>query len=330
MDIDYVVPMVFPQDKEWRKNFKTLGMTYSEHDSEMFVRFRSWGTEELLLRCIRTFMPWVRNIYILLAHESQLRCMPWVDDYLVEKPRGMVKIVYHHEFIPSRFLPTLNSRGIEMFLHRIPGLGDFFLYGNDDMFPLSPLKEEDFFQTVIKSPDKERDVRYRHDGKDNGDILPCQHMHVKYLSDNPTPFQLACLNGLNFVAKEFNQVFTNTLLRIGHTIAPICKSSCLHLWERGGKEIEASMSPVRLNHNFNQYIYTWYQHFTGLYIDHQPPHPYAGVKKGLQRVLECIADPNCGVVCINDNESCSNWLSFAGYVRKEIENKLETYNKSVI
>jgi hypothetical protein len=33
-----------------------------------------------------------------------------------------------------------------MFLHRIPGLSERFIYGNDDMFPLSQLEPEDFFR----------------------------------------------------------------------------------------------------------------------------------------------------------------------------------------
>ena len=324
---DYVVPMVFPQDREWRRNFAKLGMTFSEHDVD-FVRYRSWGLEPLLIQCIRTFMPLVRNIYVLLAQESQAECFLGAlrdNDIPLcrnnDKEMAPVKLVLHSDFIPSRYLPTFNSRAIEMFLHRIPGLSDYFIYGNDDMIPLSPLKQEDFFRAAQRNNDI---TSSRYNDKE-WPLLPCQHMNERPLPADLNNFQQACLAGLNFVAAEFGQHFDHTLLRSGHTLAPICRSSCLHLWERGADEIRASISPVRLAYNFNQYIYAWYQHFTGQYIDHQPPHSLVGVKAGLQRTLDAIADPNCGVLCINDHESCSNYVTFAAAVRRAIERKLLDY-----
>lgn len=312
--IDYVVPMVFPRDRAWRKTYASLmGSDLNEHDHNMYVRFRSWGTEELLIRSVIRFMPWLRRIYIIVASGSQCRFMPWVDGLMNSRDAHTpeVRVVTHKEFIPEQFLPTFNSRAIEMFLHRIPGLSDYFIYGNDDMIPLSPLAKEDFFRCV-------------HD--DYGwHLLPCQRMKEKVLPENLNNFQLACLAGLNFVGSEFGQHFSNTMLRGGHTLAPIMRSSCLHLWQRGSQAIEASISSMRTIKNFNQYIYSWYQHFSGQYIEHLPPHSMAGVKSGVQHTLDVIARPDCGVVCINDHESCSDWVSFARAVRNAIEHKLMSY-----
>ena len=311
--------MVFPQDREWRKNFTAVGCSYSDHDRDS-VRYRSWDLEPLLIRCVRQFMPWIRTIHIILAQESQAKWLP--EEWRVkseewrEGPR--IHIVYHKDIMPKKFLPTFNSRAIEMFLHRIPGLSDYFIYGNDDMIPLSPLKESDFFRPAPFNSQL---------STLNSQLYwPCQHMNEKPLPDKKNNFQQACLCGLNFVAEPFGKHYTNTLLRSGHTIAPICKSSCLKLWERGAKEIEGSVTRFRLAQNFNQYIYAWYQHFTGQYIDHQPPHPMAGVKVGLQQTLDIIRQPDCGIVCINDHESCSNYRQFAAVVRKEITRKLKIDN----
>ena len=131
MTIDYVVPMVFPDDSRWQKE---LDRQRKYHESgSLSERYRSWGTEELLVDCVRRFMPWVRNIIILLARESQKQ--QWMDDYVALTKQPTVRIVYHKEFIPEELLPTFNSATIEMFLHRIPGLSEHFLYGNDDMYP---------------------------------------------------------------------------------------------------------------------------------------------------------------------------------------------------
>ena len=172
MQIDYVVPMVFHNDTLWRETFRSVGRMYDEYNICDFVRYRSWNTEELLIKCVRKFMPWVRNIYVILAQESQ------VQNWMIDSD---IKIVYHRDIIPSGFLPTFNSREIEMFLHKIPDISEHFLYGNDDMFPLAPLSEDDFFV----------------DGK------PCIHMTEKVFPEEPNNFQMACMCGLNFVAKEF-------------------------------------------------------------------------------------------------------------------------------
>lgn len=79
---------------------------------------------------------------------------------------------------------------------RRPAKAVRFLYANDDMFPLSPLEETDFFR----------------DGK------PCQRYVEKPFPESPDNFHRACLGGLNFVAREFGKHFSDTWLKGGHTI----------------------------------------------------------------------------------------------------------------
>ena len=292
MVIDYVVPMVFADDVEWQKLHKKVGRRFDSRDPNENVRYRNWGTERLLIECVKKFMPWVRNIYILLAQESQKQA--WMD-------KLGVKVVYHREFIPEKFLPTFNSRGMEMFLKDIPGLSDTFIYGNDDMFPVKPLKEEDFFV----------------DGK------PCQRYTQKDFPLVPSQFHRACRNGLNFVAKEFGFEYQRKWLKNGHSIAPILKSSCEHLWQRGGKEIEASLTPYREECNFNQYIYGWYQHFTGNYVEHSPVRKYVNVKNGIGDIIKALSEEDYQIVCVNDNEAVDDIEPFAKVVRLALEEKLK-------
>jgi len=290
--IDYVVPMVFPDDKEWQADLRRAG---GDMKGFNLPRYRSWGTEELLIRCVRKFMPWVRHIFILLARDSQVQ--PW----MVEACESLgARIVFHRDFIPEKYLPTFNSRAMEMFLHRIPGLSERFLYGNDDMIPLSPLAEEDFFVGE----------------------WPCQHMYMKDYPADPNNFQMACMHGLNFVARHWHQQFKTKWLKNGHSIAPYKRSTCLELWKEGKKEIQDSITPFRRSNNFNQYIYAWYQHFSRKYIDRLPPHAYHSVKDPLSDILADIERPDCGVVCINDHEAVEDITQIAEAVKKAIERKI--------
>ena len=305
--IDYVVPMVFPDDQQWQRDLRRASRG-SWYDASS-VRYRSWGTEQLLIQCIRTFLPWVRTIYIILARESQIQSwmQPMIDgDITSSRNNGItpkVRVVFHRDFIPSEFLPTFNSRAMEMFLDRIHGLADHFLYANDDMIPVAPLARDDFFR----------------------DGIPCQHMTPKPFPSSPHNFQVACLGGLNFVAEEFGLTFTDKWMKNGHSIAPILKQTCRHLWQRGQDRITASISPFREPKNFNQYIYSWYQHLSGQYIDHTP---VCSLQKAHidtpAQMAAAILDPQNQIVCINDHEDCPDITAHAALVADAINRRLHT------
>lgn len=287
--IDYVVPMVFPDDEEWRRDFIMYAYRYDEGD----VRYRSWGTERTLVRLVKKNMPWIRTIYVILARESQKKA--WMDE------EG-VRVVYHHEFIPEKFLPTFNSMTIEMFLKDIPGLSERFIYGNDDMFPLSPLKKTDFF----------------YKGK------PCIVMEQYHYPNNPNVFQMSCMSGLNFVGEEFGMVFSDVWYKNGHSIAPILKSTCEHLWEIGADRIEKASSRFRNVMNFSQYIYSWWHYLSGEYVERAPEHTYVSVTRPVVEIIDAIHKG--GIVCVNDNEKLSDHSVYAVEVRKALE---ESLNKEV-
>ena len=284
--------MVFHDDELWRADFAKTNREYNEDNLCDFVRFRSWSTEHLLIRCVKKYMPFVRNIYVLLARESQKQA--WMDE------EGIV-VVYHREFIPDKFLPTFNSCAIEMFLHRIPGLSERFIYGNDDMFPLGMLSEQDFFEGNI----------------------PCQHHGEKPFPEKPNIFHLSCLSGVNFVAKEFGKKYTATLLKGGHGLTPMLKSTWEYLWKRGGSEIEASVSAFREPRNFNQWICPWWHHHAGNYINRTPKCVYVSTKNSVEEVVKAISDKDAGIVCVNDNEIVKDYMIYGNAVIAEIEKKLK-------
>lgn len=179
--------MVFPQDANWLSDYRR----YHGDDACANVRFRSWGTEELLVRCCMKYMPWLRTIHILLARESQVQ--PWMSRY------DKVHIVFHRDFIPEKYLPCFSSPCIEMFLGRIPGLSERFVYANDDMFPLSLLQPSDFFL----------------EGR------PCVHFIEKLFPEVPNIFHRKCLNQQNMIGRPFGKHYVRTWLTTGHSYAPI-------------------------------------------------------------------------------------------------------------
>lgn len=306
MTIDYVVPMVFPEDIAWRHEMQNMLGQQSSDNATKSVRYRTWGTEEMLVKLIRKNMPWVRDIIILLARHTQVQ--PWMKEMTANKKKTHLRIVFHKDFMPKEQLPTFNSRAIEMYLHRIPGIAEYFVYGNDDMFPITPLKVEDFFQ-------KKEDT-----------ILPCLQMTEKPFPKEPNQYHMACLNGLNFVARNFKKKFTTTWLHTGHSAMPILKSTCEMFWNRWKIEMEASITPFRATQNYNQYIYSWWQYMSGQYVNHVPPRKYVATNRNSpEEILQAIRD-NKGVICINDHDVSGEVNPYMEMARKGLTEKLSEKN----
>lgn len=78
------------------------------------------------LRSLEKNAPWIRHIYIVTNGQIP----SWLN---TDNPR--VSIITHEEiFSEPDALPTFSSPAIEFNLHHIPGLSEYFLYFNDDVF----------------------------------------------------------------------------------------------------------------------------------------------------------------------------------------------------
>ena len=88
------------------------------------------------LRSVEMYAPWIRKIFIVTDNQVP----KWLD---TSNPK--IRIVDHKEILPEVSLPCFNSRLIEHFLYKIPGLSEHFLYANDDMFINRPVTPATFF-----------------------------------------------------------------------------------------------------------------------------------------------------------------------------------------
>ncbi|MAC32018.1 MAG: hypothetical protein CME38_00240 [Haliea sp.] len=104
-------------------------------------RFKNNNEIEYCVRGIKTYMPWIRRIFIVTDQQAPifLSRSKWLSEgvFLVD-----------HRTIFSGFewaLPTFNSMSIETMLHRIPGLASKYLYFNDDFIVVREAFPSDFF-----------------------------------------------------------------------------------------------------------------------------------------------------------------------------------------
>ena len=137
IEVDLVYLWVNGNDPEWRRNrAKFSKQEYSDVGMDSEARYIDNGELKYSLRSLELYAPWIRNIFIVTDNQIP----EWLD---TQNPR--VKIIDHKKILPSVALPTFNSNVIEHALHKIPGLSEYFLYANDDMFFNQPVKVSDFF-----------------------------------------------------------------------------------------------------------------------------------------------------------------------------------------
>lgn len=274
MKVDFVLPYVNCNEKIWQKSYiderKKLNLS-TEIDS---ARFREWDNLRFVFRGIEKNLPFINKIYLIVSNIEQ------VPSYI---DQNKVKIVLHKDIIPKEFLPTFNSCTIEMFLNRIKGLSDYFIYSNDDIFLLKEFKESDFFD-------------------ENG----YPKIRTRFSSGNNTIFKKVQFLEQKKVAEIFNKkVNISNWMKVDHNLSPLTKESLQDINIILSKDVYNSCTKFRDKKNYNQYIYTYYSYFSGKYSDSNRKYKYFDFSKNQKEVLSDIVDTivnkKTQSICINDS-----------------------------
>ena len=262
--MDIVITYVDGNDPIWKKDYEA-----TTNVPVMDKRFRDWGTLKYLLRGIETKMPFIRNVYLVVSHPSQVP--QWVNT-------EQLNIVLHKDIIPEEFLPTFNCNPIEMHLHRVPGLDEEYLYFNDDVFPVGDCRPEDFFRNG-------RPVLgyYRH-------LLACG-MYKKI-----------CRNSDRLARKALGMKPSWFFTRPQHICTPMLKSQCEELYAKVEDEIrKTAASRTRTDENLNQYLFLDYMNYKGLMINEKISNKHFSVAvASAESLREFLHNPTRNLVCIND------------------------------
>ncbi len=260
--MDAVITYVDGRDPEWRRSYENcLGKVLLEK------RYRDWGTLKYLLRGIERYMPFVENVYLVVSGPGQVPL--WAS--------GQLKVVMHSDIIPSEFLPVFNSTAIEMFLHRIPGLSEQYVYFNDDFFPLNPLSATDFFE----------------DGKIRLNFSRHASARNRYMRHVRNSDRLA--------RKALGLPAAPKFLRPQHSCAPMLRSCSEELYAAVEEEILTSITRTRDDRNLNQYLYQDYLFHKGLTLPRLFRTGHISLALGpLCRIKWLVRHSKAKVMCIND------------------------------
>ena len=261
--MDIVITYVDGNDPVWKKDYEKY-----TNVPVMEKRFRDWGTLKYLLRGIEVNMPFIRNVYLVVSHPSQVP--QWADT-------ENLKIVLHKDIIPTDHLPTFNCNPIEMHLHRIDGLDEEYLYFNDDLYPLDKCEPTDFFR----------------DGK--GVLGFSRHFLASGM------YKHICRNSDRAARKALGMKPSCFFVRPQHTCTPMFRSECEKLYSLLEADILGSLTRTRTADNLNQYLFLDYQYYKGRIIPEKISNRHYSVALASPESLAgFIMNPTRKIMCVND------------------------------
>lgn len=305
--IDFVLPYVNNYDPVWQQTYKQY-CTNSKNKNKLDIingeRYRDFGFLVYLFRGIEKYMPFIRNVFLIVSNIEQVPS--WIDQ---EK----VKIILHKDFIPEQFLPTFNSTTIEMFLPDIKELGEHFIYGNDDMFPVGPTTPEDYFA---------------------GDGAPKVTFLWNKYNSSLSQYWKVCAKVYHDVKEAIGKTANETddFLRPLHGLIPIVKSHATRIRNLLKDRIYNSITAFRTDTNYNQYIYSEYENLINNLPQDMSQRKLKSISlngKILNTVLTAIDSNQYQELLLNDTEKTMFWYwnSVSRFIIKHFNNKFPTQSK---
>lgn len=269
--IDFVFPYVDCTDSKWQMIYRQYCDDHGINKPLEKERFRSWDLLRYYFRGIDKYMPFIRNVYMIVSNTEQVP--KWLD-------RSKVKIILHKDIIPKEYLPTFSSPCIEMFLGQIEGLSEKFIYGNDDIFTIGPTMPDDFFTADDK-------VKVR--------------LNQRNLNNNHSNFEQTVYKEYKMIAKYYGKSDdTFNYEKPSHGFFPMLKSQVLSAQHKFKAEIERSINAFRTCEDINQYLYTYEAKFNNKLVHGGPTFVYIGNERSLAKAVNSIENHKYQTICIND------------------------------
>jgi hypothetical protein len=169
-----------------------------------------------------------------------------------------------------------------MFLHRIPGLSEKFIYSNDDIYFIGSVLIEDYFTK---------------------DGVKTEFTLITDVSEPMPLWKQAIINSGILVNKEEteNLISQNKYLKPMHVNRPYLKSKLKEVYNTHEKDILLSITKFREKQNFTVYIYDFYMRNIGLTTTKSYKHLHFSNKTSVSYIANHMANPQINkVMCLND------------------------------
>lgn len=320
-DIDIVIPWVDPSDPVWQNEKKKYQKNVTIEEDIREIRFRDWDNLKYVFRSIDKFAPWVNRVhFVTFGHIPK-----WMN---TDCPK--IHIVRHEDFIPKEYLPLFSSHVIELNMNKIPGLSEKFIYFNDDIFLIRPVKPTDFFI----------------------DGLPCDSNIPNLIVPVLTNFSPIVFNTVAYINKHFNKrqsLKTHPLkwfnLKYGlvglirgflfapwsnytgffnhHLAVSYLKSTLEEVWQAEPEILHKTCTHrFRNNNDVNQYIFRFWQLASCKFHPNNLHGKYFKISNDNRKLIRFIRKRKGRMVCINDDEFTGDFEKIKREINAELEKLL--------
>lgn len=300
--VDIVCPWVDGNDPQWKKDF--LKYAPAGEGDKRLERYRDWDLMRFWFRGIEKFAPWVNRIhFITCGHYPE-----WLN---INSPK--LHLVRHEDYIPKEYLPVFNSHPIELCMHKIEGLSERFIYFNDDIFPIKPMKKEDFFknglpcdmsvETILRPLGSELLTNYIF----NCIALINQHFDKRevirkhYKKWFSPKYGRKLSNNIIMSAIDGFSDFLNT-----HNVQPFLKSTFEDVWEKCDNHIiQTSLTRFREQNNVSQYLMRYWQLVQGNFCPAKTTGRCKFIsirEKNLPQIEKAVTQQKKSLLCLNDTD----------------------------
>lgn len=294
-------------DPKWQQDFARYSGKINNSKNEVSeARFRDYGLLKYWFRGVEKFAPWVNKIHFVTCGQKP----EWLDE---NHPK--INLVHHEDYIPNEFLPVFNSSLIEIYLHKIPGLSEHFVYFNDDFFVTNHLTPDRFFTNGVPndiaafrtnmgqslwSKCLKNNINLINKKFDKVEVMRQDH-HKWY---NPIYGKKA---RLTYLLSFYNKFIT---LRTPHNAQPYTKTTFDEVWSYAEKELTAmSRNRFRTENDYTQELFRTWQICSSNFV---PYNTYTDTKMfplliKSKRAIEAIREQKYKLICINDNVHIRNY-----------------------
>lgn len=285
--IDFVVTWVDGNDPVWQA--EKAKYSSSKNADNRNVRFRDWDNMQYWFRAVEKFTPWVNKIhFVTYGHLPK-----WLN---INNPK--LNIAKHSDFIPQKYLPTFSSHSIELNLHRINGLAERFVYFNDDMFLIRPVKRELFFagKNCLPTDFAIASTLSVADKKEQMKKYFSKWINLEYGWNS--------LRNLILSGEHHFKCFANN-----HLAFSFLKSEYEDIWKKEYESLDdTSLHRFRSKLDVNDWLIRYWQltrgnfYPIGRHVKGKVYEIYNGVEQN-QELFKIIENQAMPMICINDNDN---------------------------
>lgn len=307
-DIDFVVTWVDSNDPAWIEEYSKYKPITSKTD---FSRYRGWDIFKYWFRAVEKYAPWVRRIFVV----TNGQCPSWLN---LSNPK--VVLVKHSDYIPSKYLPTFNSRCIELNLGRITDLSEHFVYFNDDVFINGPISTDYYFKKGLPCDTTRENLTSatRYTPIDQFGIALSIYCNIAVLNYHFDRRQVVKSAFWKWVGPHLSLRYNlSSLMLMGHPYfqsfethhveQAYLKRTFLDIWEKEPSFLDKSCTRFREQVSLTPYFARYWQLASNNFYPRK--NKYAQVyylnEDNLDDVIKALSSEKLKSICINDSPVCS-------------------------